>query len=106
MTEKDIQCFALLGAQRALLGVITPGIRAVSLQWDGFKLLQFRVHYEKQPSEEEMEGMEVVVAEILADIPFHRADPVETIVTAEPVSELKFLDRLIYLRKESWPTTS
>ncbi len=100
MEQKDIACNTLISAQRALLGVITSNIRAVSIKWEGVEKLNLRIHYDSQPTEDEVEDMEIVTAEIIADVPFHCVDPIEIIVTNEPITALKFLDRLIYLRKE------
>ena len=87
MEESEIPCMALLSAQVALLGVITPKIRAVSMEWKGFKNLYFRVHYESQPTEEEVEEMEKAVTEIISDVPFSWVDPVEVVIAKEPIPD-------------------
>ena len=101
MTASQLPAYVLLSAQRALLGVITPNIRMISLQWEGFNRLSLRVHYDSVPTEEQLEDMEVVVAEIIADVPFQWASPVDVVISDAPMAELKPMNRLVFCRKES-----
>jgi hypothetical protein len=106
LTPKDLPSYALISAQRALLGVITPGIRAISMEWDKDYRLSFRVHYESQPTEEEAEEMDIVTAEIMADVPlFSWSNLPEIVVSTVPPNELSYLSYLIYRRKEPVTTS-
>lgn len=63
----------LLSAQRALLGAITPKIRAIYLR--GFedegnlKGFALRVYFESVPTEEEQEILRIATTEIVSDFP-------------------------------------
>lgn len=95
----------LISAQCALNGAITPNIRRISIEWKGFDNFFFLVIYDSQPSEEDVEEMDCVVGQIIADIPFRWSEQVEVIVSTEPLWELKCLDRIVYQRKEYVPPT-
>lgn len=106
MEREDFPAYILLEAQSALLGIITPKIRAVSIEWDEDVRLSFRVHYESQPTEGEVEEMEIATTEIIAGVPYITwLNPVEVVVTNAPIPELEFLNRLVYLRKETLTTS-
>jgi hypothetical protein len=98
--ENDIYAYVMLSAQRALLGAITPKIMLISVEWSNLENFKLRVHYDSQPSAEDIEDMEVVSTEIIADVPFKHADPVEIIVPGEPSREVQALKHLVYCRKE------
>jgi len=100
MTEHQLGSDILVSAQRALLGAITPNIRMISLQWDGLKRLSCRVHFERQPQDDEVEDMDAVVSEIIADVPFEWADMLDVVVSEATIAELEPLGTMVYLRKE------
>ncbi len=100
MKASELPAYVLLSAQRALLGVITPNIRMISLQWQGLNRLSVRVHYDRVPTEEQLEDMSIVTTEIIADVPFERVDPVEVVISDAPMVELKPMSRVVFRRKE------
>ena len=99
MTEAEISISIRLSAQRALLGAITPNIQQVTLDWDGLENFTMRVYLYTTPTEEELEDMEVVTTEIIADIPFASVDPVEVIVLDQQQVSLSPAKVIVYLRK-------
>ena len=106
MEERDITCIALLSAQRGLLGVITPNVRHISMEWEGAEVVRFRVCYEIPPTEAEIEDMDSVATEVLCTGLFNWQEQIDIIVSAEPMENLKFLKYSIYRRKEPMAVSS
>ena len=100
MEERQIPCYALLSVQRALLGVITPNIRHISMEWVGFESARLRVYYDSPPTDEEVEEMDSVGGQVLADVPFHWMEELDVRVTTAPMDKLESLARPVYYRKE------
>lgn len=90
----------LLSTQRALLGAITPNMKAITI---GYNETSFtlRVYFSSQPSEEEMELLTEITSEIAADIPSFKDFNEEAIVSGESPSEVKRLDEWVYLQHTS-----
>ena len=100
MTEHQLTCDILLAAQKALLGAITPHLRMVSIKWDGLKSLSCRAHFDSQPAQADIDEMDAVVSQIIADVPFEWADMLDVVVSDAPVAELEPLGTMVFLRKE------
>jgi hypothetical protein len=87
--------------QIALLGMISPDIRAISfdfLQAQG--LLRFRVHFVTSPHELALENMSSVLTEVDAGISFLSRIEEEYLV-APPPTKLDCLSKVVYVRCES-----
>jgi hypothetical protein len=102
ISENDLRVRVCLSMQRALLGSITPNIRAISVAWDQLKSFSIRVYYDTHPTEDDLEQMEIVASEVLADIPFERMLPIEAIYDIRPQQELENLMVMVYSRKEGF----
>lgn len=100
MNQQELNNSVLLSSQRALLGVITPNIRMITIGWEGLKKLHVRAYYDMEPNEEDIEEMNAVCAEIDSDIPFEK-DCVECIFSEEPLKDLKILSHIVFARKEN-----
>jgi hypothetical protein len=106
MNEHDLTIAVVASCRRALQGVAMHGIRMISLEWEGMKRLLFRVHYDRQPTMDEVEEMEIVTTEIVADVPFDMVSAVEVVVSNEPADKLMALTHIVYLRPELPPVIS
>jgi hypothetical protein len=70
------ECEVLLSVQSALLGAITPKIRAVSVEYDA-KSIRIEVFFDGEISEDDREMVLLVDTEVLAVFPaHHRVDSV------------------------------
>lgn len=88
----------LLSAQRALLGMITPNMRAITVGWQGPRI-RLRFYFSYPPSEAEIELTSTVAGEMIAD--FEEATIAEeAMVSQEKLSNLELLDAWIYIRRE------
>lgn len=89
----------ILNLVRALLGSVSDNFRAVSLSTtDDAVKLQFILCADDEEDREEIEDI-VFEFEALQD---HGIDvEVEIRIEASPIAELKFLDRIVFLRKEA-----
>lgn len=99
MIETELSVGTRLSCQRALLGIITPNLRMVTLGWDGLNLLQLRAYFNVPPTEDEIEDIEAVCGEIVSDIPYEK-DKVECIHNTNSLQELEVLKCIVYCRKE------
>ncbi len=95
----------LLSAQRALLGAITPKIRAVYLK--GFEVegnltgFALRVYFESVPTEEEEEILRIATTEIVSDFPQVLTCDEEFLVLAPPKIWISGENEIpIYIRYE------
>ena len=93
----------MLSVQNAVLGAVTPNIRLISVDWDGFENFRIRVHYDGPPSEDDIEEMECVTTQVISAVPFKHADLVEAIVSDEPLWEVDALRYRVFCRKEKMP---
>lgn len=100
MLEVEIRTLLLISIQRALLGKITPPIRAVAVGFKGREELTVIFYLDKLPTEEDNETVSDTVGEVLADIEFVKVNELCQYSQA-PFSELDNLDTWVYMRNES-----
>ncbi len=98
--EIFLVAYALLGIQRALLGVVMPALRAVIVDiGEKETLLYIRFYYDGEISSEMIEDWECALTESIAD--FGRGFSFDTRVEKLPYpQEIPFRGRYAYLRKE------
>jgi hypothetical protein len=95
------RCEVLLSLQRALLGEVTPNLRAVTVNYDDTSI-HFEAFFDGAISDDEREGMSLVETEVLADFPAVHKVTHEVIRMDAPAMIPK--DRIwVYFRKESSP---
>ncbi len=99
MTEKEISTRVRLSCQRAILGIITPNIRMLTIGWEGLKLFHLIAYYAAELSDDELDDINSVSAEIIADIPFAN-DKIECIVSTIARKDLLVLKEIVFARKE------
>ena len=99
MTDLELSIKTRLSCQRALLGSVTGNLRMVTIGWDGLKLFHLRAYFRLSPSEEDVEEMEAVCAEVLSDIPFEK-DRVECLTDLRMIKDLDVLKQIVFARKE------
>ncbi|MCR6718962.1 MAG: hypothetical protein NVV59_01450 [Chitinophagaceae bacterium] len=99
MTEQKLTTSVLLTHKEHSLGVITPRIRMITVEWEEIKLFRIRAYYDVAPSDEDIEDMNAVCTEIDSDIPFERNN-VECIYSTEAIKDLEVFKFVVYLRKE------
>lgn len=87
-----------LYAQRALLGHITPNLRAVSCELSGGNL-KVRSYYAVEPDEDEREEVAMAATEMLANYLTEMLEG-DFIVSTDPIADLKHLRLLVYERYE------
>mgnify|MGYP001799997501 CR=1 FL=1 len=90
----------LLSTQKALLGMIYPDIRAVSVGHEGIEKLKIIIYLDREPDEDDFEVVSDVAGEICSDIPFRNVEEVCEF-SAEPIPSLDKLASWVYMRKES-----
>jgi hypothetical protein len=64
----DIRARLLLSVQRALLGAVSPRLRAVTCGWEGVEIT-LRFVFDGEMVEEDLEDAGVVATEVAADFP-------------------------------------
>jgi hypothetical protein len=99
MTEQELSSTYRLAAQRALLGVINPNIRMITIGWNGLSLFHLRAYFASSPSEEEIEDVDVACTEVLAYTGC-KHPKVECLYDLRPRKELAVLKEVVYSRKE------
>lgn len=97
--DKNLDVRIRLSAQRALLGQVTPSLRAVSVDV-GERKVYFRCIFDGNPTEYVRELLSVAATEIIADFQEPYMIEEEYLSIEEP-NEMKHLKHLIYLRHES-----
>lgn len=99
MNKSELRVTVLISAQRALLGMIHPSIRAISI---GFteNTLTIIYYLDRVPIDEDYENISVVVSEIMADIDFSKIEE-KCVFTKKPLSTLENVSDWVYIRQES-----
>lgn len=93
--RKDV----LISMQRALLGMISPSVRAIAIGFEDEKKLKVIYYLDRKPNDNDYEDISEVTTEVCADIAFSEVEEV-CIYTLKPFSELDHLTSWVYLRKE------
>ncbi len=62
-------------------------------------LFKIRAYFDMQPTDEQVEAIEVACTEIIADIPFDKAET-ECVYSAQPIKDLEVFRYIVYLRYE------
>ncbi len=92
------RCDVLLAFQRALLGEVTPSLRAVTVRYDETSI-HFEAFIDGEIHDEEREAMSLVETEVMAEFPSTHTITHEVIHLDAPASIPK--DRTwVYFRKE------
>jgi hypothetical protein len=99
MTDQELSISTRLSCQRALLGAITPGIRLITIGWNGTDLFRLRAYFDHPPTEDEVFDMSAASTEVVADMAFLH-DQVECLESDLPIGELEVDKFIVYLRKE------
>jgi hypothetical protein len=98
--ELDDDIAVRLSAQRALLGHVTPQLRAVSVELDNVcRRLTVRFVFAAEPSESGRDAASCAGAEMIADRPDGWTID-EQIVVCEPPAQAVHLRHLVYTRSE------
>ncbi|WP_051370980.1 hypothetical protein [Mesorhizobium loti] len=64
----DIRTKLLLSVQRALLGAVSPRLRAVTCGWEGFEIT-LRFVFDGELADPDLEDAGIVASEVAADFP-------------------------------------
>jgi hypothetical protein len=98
-TEHDVHL--RVATQIALLGMITKSVRAVSFDVEPEEhLVRFRVHFDGNQHEIEVENMSAVTTEVMAGFPWGwNID--EQFLTCKPPEKPEYLRLVGYVRCES-----
>lgn len=92
MERKDI----LLSAQRAMLGLITPNMQAITISYKNVPVI-LRVYFKIKPTQDECELIKEITSEIVADIEEIKDIKEEIFVAQKP----ECLDDWLYLQHVS-----
>lgn len=99
MEYAELRTNVLLSIQRALLGMIYPEIRAISVGFEGLKKLKIIYYLDRHPNDDDYDNISDVAGEVLADINFFEVEEL-CVHSNEILSKLKCLDSWVYIRKE------
>ena len=88
-----------LSAQRALLGYVTPGLRAVSIDYDGTDIIWCCVFDSEASKERGWEEVSCAAAEVIADFPAPTGISEEYLVMPPPLP-FKYVEWLVFERWE------
>ena len=89
----------LLSAQRALLGMIYPSVRAIAIGHEDMNLLKIIYYLDREPNELDYENINEVSAEICADISFVDVEE-KCIYTISHLKDLDNLSAWVYIRED------
>jgi len=85
MTPRDLRVEVLLNMQVALLGMVTPNIYAVLVQWNETEI-SIRVVFQGEISSDDLEAVSVIETEMIAQFPgFSVSSVCEQRVPGEPL---------------------
>ncbi len=93
----------VLWVWQALIGEISPEIRAIALRYDADRNLLLRYYFDREPTENDVEGIECVITNIFAhtssDEKIKNIEE-EAFFSKERMADLDVLDGLVYARRE------
>lgn len=99
MTVEDARrCAVLIAVQQALLGEVTPNLRAFAIRYEDASI-QLEAFFDQQPAEDEVEAMARVETEVIALFPESHRISLQLVTSPSPQPIPK--DRIwTYHRKE------
>jgi len=97
--DRELRRRVLLTFQVALLGMVTPALRAVTVQWDAERILAHCL-FDGPTGEEEREACSDVEAEVMASFPDQEVTVVARRFDAPGDLSAELLDAWVYRRKE------
>lgn len=100
MNQNDIRIRVLLSIQRALLGMIYPSIRAISVGFEQLDKLKVIYYLDREPVDEDYESISELTTEIISDIEFKDVEEL-CIFSHASISSLDGLNSWVYIRKEN-----
>ncbi|AWK43210.1 colicin [Photorhabdus laumondii subsp. laumondii] len=104
MMLKTIPDELFIWVSKALLGEIYPAIRAIAVGFNNEKkLLTLRYYLDREPTEEDYESLDIVIANILAHTSSNndiRGVNDEVVFSTNPFRDLDSLSGFIYIRRE------
>jgi hypothetical protein len=100
MLELELRTLLLISLQRALLGNITPSIRAIAIGFKGQEELIVIFYFDRFPTQEDKEIVSDTVGEVLGDIKFSKVNELCQ-YSKEPLSKLSSFAAWVYMRNET-----
>ena len=100
MENIEIRTKLLLSIQRALIGMIYPSIRAVTVEFFKLDELKVVVYLDREPIEYDYENLSDIIGEVLSDIEFKKVEEICLYSKATKL-ELKTEAIWVYMRRES-----
>ena len=83
--QKAMRTGVLLSLQRALLGAITPNMRAITVEWSK-TYIRIWVYHDGQFTEEAVEDFDAdVVTQVIADYPYPEKENVKYVIDGDTV---------------------
>jgi hypothetical protein len=95
----DLRVQVLLSMQKALLGNVTPAIRAVAVKWTTSSV-KFRILFDHLPTPADLETTSLVETEVMSDFPEYQVRG-EAVAMASPTNISAVLpdgEALVYSR--------
>jgi len=89
----------LIFTQRALLGVIKPYVRNISIDWTKSSY-SIRIYLDQEPNDDDIEMARVITTEICADLSQITNFTEEVLYSNSPLNKVENLKRLVYQRYE------
>lgn len=89
---------AILSMSRALLTEVVPALRAASIKWDD-KIIKLFFYYDGEISENEIDSISCVSAEVISDYPEHQLEE-DSILRVDYPQQILYEGDLVYYRKE------
>ena len=99
MDYKETRIKVLISMQRALLGMIYPEIRMISVGFNGIKKLTVIYYLDREPNESDYENISEVTASVCADIEFSEVEEICEYLE-NPYLKVNSLDGWVYIRQE------
>jgi hypothetical protein len=97
--EGELRRRVLLTFQVALLGMVTPSLRGVTVHWDERRILAHCI-FDGPTSDEEREACSDIEAEVMASFPNHEVIVLARRLDAPGELTAELLDAWVYRRNE------
>lgn len=97
--DREFRRRVLLTFQVALLGMVTPALRGVTVRWGERRILAHCL-FDGPTGEEEREACSDIEAEVMASFPDHEVDVFARRIDAPKDLTPELLDAWVYRRKE------
>jgi len=95
--DNELKVRVLLSTYRAMLGMISPNVRLISIDW-GIDHYAIKAYFDRPVNDDDFELLKAITTEVAADFPQMNNFKEYAEYSLEPIEKIKALKEMVFLR--------